>query len=351
MERTTSGGNRRDLADQIVDSSKKEVKERSTSPPDPSRLIPTGSTLLNCACADNPWSGFGLGKLVNLIGDSSAGKTLLALTTFAEVCEHKRFKEYRLIFDDAEEALEFDLSYLLGTKVAKRIEPPQGTKKQPKYSNTAEDFKANVLNAVREDEPFIYVLDSFDALTTKEEEDKAYKKALKAAGTETEAKEIKDAHKAKKAAHASELYRLVCGELKKTDSTLIVVSQVRDLIGALPFGPKKTRSGGRALKFYSTHEMWMVIKGRERRKKRKVGINAVIDITKNKLTGKERDVPIKIWYDYGIDDISVNIDFLLEEEHWRKKKQTILAKEFNIEATKGVLLEQIEERGMEKILG
>ena len=115
----------------------------------------------------------------------------------------------------------------------------------------------------------------------------------------------------------------------------------------LPFGPKKTRSGGRALKFYSTHEMWMVITGREKRKKREVGINAEIKVSKNKLTGKVREIPIKIWYDYGIDDLSVNIDFLLAEDYWDKDGKTIKAEELGIEAPKARLIQEIEERELE----
>jgi recombination protein RecA len=333
-----------DLVDQITQT--KRIERKSTII-DSSKLIPTGSTLLNCACSDNPEGGFGLGKLVNLIGDSSAGKTLLALTTLAEVSQLRRFKDYRLIFDDAEHALEFDLSYLLGSKAAKRIEPPQGTRKKPVNSEVMETLQANVLNALKRGDPFIYVIDSFDALDTEEGEKKAYLKALRAAKTETQAKEIKSVHKARKAGHATELFRLVSAALKKSDSTLIVVSQVRDLVGGTGFGPRKTRSGGRALKFYSTHEMWMVITGREKRKKREVGINADVKVSKNKLTGKVRTVPVTIWYDYGIDDLSRNIDFLIEEDYWRKKKDTIIAEDLAIEATKRSLIAQIEEDRLE----
>jgi RecA/RadA recombinase len=221
-----------------------------------------------------------------------------------------------------------------------------------------EDLQSSLLKAVKHGQPFIYILDCLDALTTKEEEEKAYKKALRKATTETEAKEIKDAHKAKKAGEATQLFRLIDSELKETESTLIIISQVRDLIGAMPFQSKKTRSGGRALKFYSTHEMWMVITGREKRqgkgkKKQEVGITANVKVSKNKLTGKVREIPIRIWNDYGIDDLSVNIDFLLAEEYWDKENrgnrgQFIFADDLDLEpATKGDLIRKIEEQELE----
>jgi len=84
-------------------------------------LIPTGSTLLNCALSGNPFGGYGKGKVVNIIGDSFSGKTLLALTCFAEVCQQKRFDDYSLILGDVENALEFDIGTLFGGKTKGRV--------------------------------------------------------------------------------------------------------------------------------------------------------------------------------------------------------------------------------------
>ena len=89
---------RGNLKKQVIASAGKTAK-RDKVCLDPEYLIPTGSTLLNCACADNPWAGYGLGKLVNLIGDSSAGKTFLALTCLADACLLDRFNDYRIIYD------------------------------------------------------------------------------------------------------------------------------------------------------------------------------------------------------------------------------------------------------------
>jgi len=347
MKRRTSPSEH--LADQIVESSKKK-RERSSIPLDPARLIPTGSTLLNCACSDTPHGGFALGKIVNLIGDSSAGKTILALTTLTEAANLRPFKDYLLIFDDAEYALEFDMRKLFGRRATRRIIPPKKESTRPIYSKTIEHFQANILNFCREGKPFIYALDSLDALPAKEELEKAYLKAIQQAKDKDEQKAVKDYFKGKKAATISELLRETRDELKKLDSLLIVISQVRDLIGGVGFGPKKTRSGGRALKFYSTHEMWMVITKRQKKNKIEIGVDANIKVSKNKLTGKVRNAPITIYNDYGIDDISRNVEFLINEGVWKKRKQTIIAKDFKLEGVKSSLVHQIEERGMEKEL-
>jgi hypothetical protein len=153
-------------------------------------------------------------------------------------------------------------------------------------------------------------------------------------------------YKTEKPKLASEILRVTAREIKSKEALVIVVSQTRDNLG---FGfTSKTRSGGRALKFYSTHEIWLSIKEPFKKKKREIGIKANAKVSKNKLTGKRRDVDIPIYYDYGVDDISANVDFLVEEGFWKKDKNTILANNLNIVATKDKLIEGIEKRRLEK---
>ena len=99
MERTKR------LTEQIKNHSKKPVgRNESQAASPPLILIPTGSVLLNLACSNSKRGGFGAGKMVNLIGDSSSGKTLLALSMFAEVAKLKQFKDYHFVYDDVEHA-------------------------------------------------------------------------------------------------------------------------------------------------------------------------------------------------------------------------------------------------------
>ena len=84
-------------------------------------LIPTGSTMLNCCCSDNPFGGFQLGKIVTIPGPSASGKSIIAMSMFASMAHNPLFDGYDLIYDDIEEALEFDTTYLFSEKTTERI--------------------------------------------------------------------------------------------------------------------------------------------------------------------------------------------------------------------------------------
>ena len=107
----------------------------------------------------------------------------------------------------------------------------------------------------------------------------------------------------------------MCGRIKQTSSFLSIVSQTRDNID--PMSPqKKSRSGGKALKFYATHELWLANGGAIKKKERIIGVKCKVKVSKNKLTGKVREVEFPIYYDYGIDNIASCVDFLVKEKHW-----------------------------------
>lgn len=313
---------------------------------DPDHLIPTGATLLNCACSDTPFGGYKKGKLVNLIGDSSSGKTLLGLTTFAEMSLYEKFDDYRFIFDDVEAALEFNLDYLFGAPISDRIETRI-------VSSTIESFHTNIMKAIKEGRPFVYVLDSFDALTSEAEQKRAdasaKEKKRKMKGEEEEEEKIsKGGYKTEKAKLAGEILRTTCRDLKNIEALLIIISQTRDDITSK--FKRKTRTGGWALKFFSCHEMWLAIIKAYKKKEREIGIDTRARVSKNKITGKVRNVSFPIFYDYGVDDIRANVEFLIEEEIWKQEKQTITAVGFNIKGTIETVCKKIEEKRLEKEL-
>jgi len=133
------------------------TRNRETKIEEPGSLIPTPSTLLNCACSDSPYRAFSKGRLINLIGDSHSGKTLLALTTFGEMNLDSEFDNYRFIYDDVENANEFDMQELIGKEAADRVEAPHYDEDDyPEPSNYIEDFHCNLWDALDEEEPFIY---------------------------------------------------------------------------------------------------------------------------------------------------------------------------------------------------
>lgn len=310
---------RRSLPQQIKrHATRRILPEKET----PGKLIPTGCVLFDLALSDSIVGGWKTGKIVNVIGDSSSGKSILALSTLAEVANSSRFRGYRLIFDDVECASEFNVRRLFGRRAAKKIAPPRTDDDgEPLYSNMIEDFHSNIRDVINDGKPFIYVLDSFDALHAEDDEQKAdrmltaRKRGEKTAGTYALAKPKM----------ASWILRDIKSKLaNKAGSLLIIISQTRANID--PFSPaKKTRSGGMALRFYSTHEVWLAIKKKIKSRNQVIGVQTIAKISKNKLTGKIREVEFPIYYDYGIDNIGACIDWLVREKYWKKRKNSIVA--------------------------
>jgi RecA/RadA recombinase len=314
---------------------------------DPEHLIPTGTTLLNCACSGFPMGGFKKGTLVNIIGDSFTGKTLLALTMLAEMTTMKKFDKYRLILDNTEAIMDFNLPLLFGKRLADRLETNV-------VSYTIESFYENFLRALKQKTPFVMVLDSFDALTSKAEVIRA-QKSIKGKSTGTEGPDadmkVTGSYKTEKPKLASELFRVTTSDLKNVEALLIIISQTRDNIGNT-FVPK-TRSGGKALKFYSCHEMWLAHIGAIwMQRKWEIGANVAVRVSKNKLTGKKRRISFATYDEIGIDDIRANIEFLTEEKVWKKESaQTYKATGLtNDSGTIETLIRIVEQRHLQKEL-
>ena len=322
-----------DFAEEVIEGVKSR-RDRVREIASEKDLIPSGSTLLNCALSDNPLGGYGIGKLVNLIGDSHSGKSLLALYCLAEVAVQERFKDYNLYYDDVEVALEFDLDYLFGGEFAKRIIVDD-------ISASAEEFYGNVYRKIQEGKPFIYVLDTFDALYSEDDRDRAEEFAA--------GKKVGGRYTDGKPKLVSEMLRTIKGDIKTKEALVIIISQTRDNIGFGSQFQPKVRTGGRALKFYSTHEFWLAVKksDRENKYKRQIGAITEAKITKNKITGKKRDADIYIYTDYGIDDIAANVDFLVDNGAWKKDKNTIMVPEFKLQGVRRKIIYDIEEMNLQ----
>ena len=307
--------------------------------------LSTGSTLLNLALADDAMYGFLSGKYYFLVGDSAAGKTFLSVTCLAEAVVNKRFRNYRLIYDNIEDGCLLDLDRLFSKAVADRIEPPaKDDDGAPKYSSTVEEFYYNVDDAVEEGSSFIYVLDSMDALTSEPSEEKfdEHKEASR------KGKQVAGSYGDGKAKINSERLRKVLKGIRDTGSILIILAQTRDNLGQ--GWDKKTRSGGWALKFYATAEIWMSIVSRLKRtvggKEREIGVRVCLAVKKNRITGKLTKVEVDIYPSYGIDDLGSVVDYLVEEGVWKISKQTITAEGIGLSGTRDRLLRQIEDQGL-----
>lgn len=296
-------------------------KRRGTIPD--TDLLKTGSTVLDLAISGRRRGGFTKGRYFWMVGDSSSGKTFLMLTCLAEASINPAFDGYRFIYDNIEDGALMDFEKYFGGRMAARIEPPAvGGNGEAEYSSTIEEFYFNLDDALAEADkgrPFIYLLDSMDALGS-DYGDKKFQEAKKALRKGTTAKGDYGDGKAK--INSTAIRRAVT-RLQDTGSILIILSQTRDDIGAGMFDEQKTHAGGHALKFYATVQLWSSVGSKIKRsvndREQVVGVHCRVKVKKNRLTGKERTAEIPIYYDTGIDDIGSMVDFLTYWKIWPKK--------------------------------
>jgi RecA/RadA recombinase len=236
-----------------------------------------------------------------------------------------------------------DIRKYFGKEVAKRL--------LTIHSYTIEEFYYNLDTITKRGDPFIYILDSQDCLTSKyeiakfQEQKKAHRRNKEITGSMGDGK-------AK--VHSQNLRRAI-GKLEETGSILLIVNQTRDkLVG---FGDKVGRSGGHALQFYACLEIWSSVRKTIHKvykgKKRQQGTLCELRTRKNRIRGKDRIIQMPIFHSYGMDDISSCVDYLISEGHWPKKKGSsiIKAPEFDFKGKRGALIKLIDEGAMEKDLG
>lgn len=331
------------------DVKKKLTKKKKTKKLTSKDYLSTGCVLLNLALTDKPYRGFIKGKYYYIVGDSSSGKTFLTLTCLAEAGINPNFKDYRFIYDNGEDGALMNIEKFFGKAVDKRMEAPSYYKGEAVYSETIEDFYYHVDDAIQDGRPFIYIQDSMDVLSSAaenkkfDENKKASRKGKKSTGSFGDGKAKKN---------SAGLRRLL-SPMKKSGSILIILSQTRANIGfGAQFNPK-TRSGGNALTFYTSLEIWSSVRKKiyktVRGKKRQIGMVSLLKVKKNRFTGKDRQVEVPIYYSYGFDNIGSMVDFLVDENHWDGDKK-IKAKEFGFEGTKEKLIKYIEDNEMERDL-
>lgn len=331
-------------------------------------FLSTGCTLLNMAFSGTPTGGIPKGNYLYLVGDSGAGKTWFTFNLFAEAARNPHFRDYRFVFDNAENGALMDVTRYFGTGVAERLEPPAfGESETAVHSSTVQEFYFHLEASVRQG-PCIYVLDSMDALNDEADEDKFEAELRK---YETGKGQVPGSMGMAKAKTNSKNINRVAQTLRSNGSILAIISQTRDRVGGSVPG-LKTRGGGHALKFYAHLEAWLKVKGVLKRtylrKEREYGALIEVDVQKNRVCGWEGKVPlISFLKGYGVDDLGSSIDYLLDERHWDKakgkkepdedddgeagKNPALVAPEFEFEGRKEALIKHIQTESLEWELG
>lgn len=293
---------------------KQWVPERVT----PEHYLSSGLTILNLACTNSPDCFIERGTYTLLVGHSSAGKSMLATQLLAEAANNPHFKDYELVYDDAEHGNLFDVRTMFGDKLADRIRPPREDEaKRPIYSAQVEDFFFNVDNLQDAKKPFVYILDSMDSLTSSQSDDKfeENKEERRKALEKGEDVKLTQGMGDGKAKFISQNLRRIVNRLSDTDSILVIICQVRENISG--YGAKYVRAGGQALKFFAHQELWMYnIRNLTRtidKKERQYGNISRADILKNRITGMKQNVEFPILMNVGISDMDCCLDWLVDE--------------------------------------
>lgn len=252
------------------------------------KFFSTGCALLDSALG----GGYAQGRVINVVGDKSTGKTLLAIEACANFAIS--YPTGIIRYKEAEAAFDKGYAEILGMPLS-RVEFEEDF---DTVEELEKDVKAFCARIQKKRVPGLYIIDSLDALSDKAELERDIEK-----GT----------YGMQKARLMSEFFRRNKRTLQRAKVTLMIISQVRDKIN-VTFGRKWTRSGGRALDFYASQVLYLAeikkLYKTVRGVKRAHGVVIRAKVTKNKVGIPFREVDFSLIFGYGIDDVLASLDWL-----------------------------------------
>jgi recombination protein RecA len=256
------------------------------APYNPDDVTSSGSIGLDMALGIG---GYKKGRLVEIYGPESSGKTTLCLHAIHETQK----QDQKCLFIDAEHALDITYAKALGVNVDELLIS------QPDYGEQALEI---VDMFVRSKEVGLIVVDSVAALIPKKELEG----------------DIGDHHIGSQARMMSQAMRKIAGVTHKTGCTVIFVNQIRMKIGVM-FGSPETTTGGNALKFYASQRLDIRRIGSVTQSNDVTGNRTRVKIVKNKLAPPFKQVEFDIKFGIGIDKNQELLDLAVMDKIVEKK--------------------------------
>ena len=278
-----------ELASSLADNLNKQFKDTKvayfldgsdTTPTDIKDFVSTGSTLLNLAISNKPNGGIAVGRITEINGLESSGKSLIGAHILAET----QRKGGVAVYMDTETSVSREFLEAIGIDVSNMLYL---------HLETIEDiFEAieKIVVKIREsdkDRLVTILVDSLAAATTK---------------VELEADFEKDGWATSKAIIISKAMRKITQMIGRQKIALVFTNQLRQKLGVM-FGDPWTTSGGKALPFHASTRIRLKNMGQIKdTKKNTIGIKIRAQVIKNRLGPPLRSAEFPLFFDKGIDD-------------------------------------------------
>ena len=289
------------LANVLADSLNKKFKDTKvayfldgsdTTPTDIKDFISTGSSMLDLAISNRPDGGIAVGRITEINGLESSGKSLLGAHILAETQK----KDGIAVYIDTETSVSQDFLEVLGVDMSKML--------YLHLETVEEIFEAieEIVTKVREsdkDRLVTIMVDSLAAASTK---------------VEIEADFEKDGWATSKAIIISKAMRKITQLIGREKIALVFTNQLRQKLGVM-FGDPWTTSGGKALPFHASTRIRLKNMGQIKDSKKNVlGMKCRAQIVKNRLGPPLRHADYDMYFDRGIDNYGAWLTVLKEHK-------------------------------------